>query len=215
MNNKAFQLKNCPEIYPENCEFDNTLDNQISNFFKDKNNTSSKSDNSSNSDEDLDEMIFSNHPDNVPLVKKKLYEELKISDELINKVKDEYEKARKELLSLSYKKGKVINNIFNDINKIPDPSNECIIQNILPNKTNEFLMKNLNKMVKLYEKIEKEKISKWIYLFLLLLEKPLTPEQSSDLYYINKIIYQKYKNKNDLKIIFIIIIEIFNQILIL
>ena len=59
------------------------------------------------------------------------------------------------------------------------------------------------------------KLSEYLYLFLILLNKPLVDTDNSILYDLNKKIYfhiKKTKNENiTLKIIFIIIMEIFKQ----
>ena len=82
-------------------------------------------------------------------------------------------------------------------------------------------MKNINKCFKVLKssniknKNELEKLSEWFYTFLLFLEMPLIPEYNADLYSINKYIYNNFIKVSELKIIFIIICEIFKQILIL
>ena len=93
--------------------------------------------------------------------------------------------------------------------------------NILPFKSNEYLMKNINKCFKVLKNCNKNnkdvlgKVSEWLYTFLLFLEMPISPDNSADLYSINKYIYNNFMKISELKIIYIIICEIFKQILIL
>jgi len=237
------------EFYPEDYILDNALDNDVLDFFNSQKNNKSLfpkkeiiKDNIENEmdieneEEEEDssessELIYSKFPDNISLTKNQIYEKMNINEEIIKVVTTEYFKL----------KNKFIDNFNNNINKNNNlseedkficnskefsnydnyPSDEFINKKILPFKSNEYLMKNINKSFKLLKgfnkgnKKEINKLSQWIYTFLLFLEGPLSPENSSDLYSINKYIYNNFMKSSELKIIFVIICEIFKQILIL
>lgn len=176
------------------------------------------------------ELIYSTFPDNNEVIKNNIYERMHINKNLITSVKEEYSKTKEIFLKKNEENNKEEKNIsendkfiicVKDFNKYDLPKDDVINNQILPFKSNEYLMKNINKCFKImknYNKNNKEELSKlseWMYTFLLFLEMPLSPENSADLYSINKYIYNNFIKISELKIIFIIICEIFKQILIL
>ena len=176
------------------------------------------------------ELIYSSFPDNITKAKNQIYENMHIEANIIKSIIDEYNKVKNKFLN-DYKNISINNNalekdkfIFNlnEFNKYDNtPNDEFIKRNILPFKSNGYLMKNINKSfkaLKTFNKTNKKeinKLSQWIYSFLLFLEPPLSPEYCADLYSINKYIYNNFMKSSELKIIFVIICEIFKQILIL
>ena len=175
------------------------------------------------------ELIYSTFPDNIELIKKNIYEKMHINKKLIDAVIEEYFKTKNRILNESKKEENLKNNsqksklIINHkkFNKYKFPKNDIINNKIIPYISNDYLMKNINKCFKVLKssniknKNELEKLSEWFYTFLLFLEMPLIPEYNADLYSINKYIYNNFIKVSELKIIFIIICEIFKQILIL
>ena len=177
------------------------------------------------------ELIYSTFPDNIEITKKSIYEKMHINTNLINAVVDEYLKTKNKFLKELNKDsnnedvqededGKFIISP-KEFSKYDLPKDNFIKKNILPYKSNEYLMKNINKCFKVMKnsnKTNKEqlnKVSEWLYTFLLFLEMPISPDNSADLYSINKYIYNNFMKTTELKIIFIIICEIFKQILVL
>ena len=175
------------------------------------------------------ELIYSTFPDNIEITKKSIYEKMHINTNLITAVVDEYLKTKNKFL-------KELNRDTNDetisendkfvispkeFSKYDLPKDIFIKKCILPYKSNEYLMKNINKCFKVMKNCNKankeqlNKVSEWLYTFLLFLEMPISPDNSADLYSINKYIYNNFMKTSELKIIFIIICEIFKQILIL
>ena len=196
-------------------ENNNELEDEIDN----------KEDESSSSSE----LIYSIFPDNIEITKKNIYEKMHINDNLIKAVIEEYLKTKYKFLNEYKKEGnsneiskndKLIIN-HKEFNKYNLPEDNIINNNILPFKSNDYLMKNINKCFKVLKNCNKNKkkelgkVSEWLYTFLLFLEMPLTPEFNADLYAINKYIFNNFMKISELKIIFIIICEIFKQILIL
>ena len=259
MNIKAFDISNNineKEFYPENYILDNTLDEDILNFFQSQKNTenifpkkqsqkeinniiqpNNSIENEDNIEEEEEEdsesseLIYSSFPDNIIKAKSQIYENMHIDSNIIKSIVEEYNKIKNKFLddyknianknTNSLEKDKFIFNL-NEFNKYDNtPNDEFIKRNILPFKSNGYLMKNINKSfkaVKTFNKTNKKeinKLSQWLYSFLLFLELPLSPEYCSDLYSINKYIYNNFMKSSELKIIFVIICEIFKQILIL
>ena len=243
MNIKAFNINseiNEKEFYPENYILDKTFDKDVFDFFDSQKNNEILFQkkalmNIENEEEEEDssessELVYSKFPDNISLSKNNIYNKMNIKENIIKAIIDEYIKL----------KNKIINDFNNNINNNNflkedkfvfnpkefnnydnTPSDEFIKKKILPFKSNEYLMKNINKSFKLLKSLKKKKkkeinkLSQWIYTFLLFLESPLTPENSADLYSINKYIYNNFMKSSELKIIFVIICEIYKQILIL
>ena len=261
MNNKAFSIafddKN-KDFYPNDCQIDTSLDNDIIEFFKSQkaegeiHNKSNKKENILNTknkiaekkqnleeenNDDIEyeedesssssELIYSTFPDNIQLTKKDIYEKMNINENIIKSLIEEYSKTKQKFLNEFKKidsKDKSKNNIFminhKEFNKCNFPEDNVIKNNILPYKSNEYLIKNINKCFKVLKNCNRKnnelgKLSEWIYTFLLFLEMPLSPDQNADLYSINKYIYNNFMKTSELKIIFIIICEIFKQILII
>jgi hypothetical protein len=251
MNIKAFNINseiNEKEFYPEDYILDNALDNDVLDFFNSQKNNKSLfpkkeliKDNIENEmdieneEEEEDssessELIYSSFPDNITKAKNQIYENMHIEVNIIKSIIDEYNKVKNKFLN-DYKNISINNNalekdkfIFNinEFDKYDNtPNDEFIKRNILPFKSNGYLMKNINKSFKALKTFNKtnkneiNKLSQWIYSFLLFLEPPLSPEYCADLYSINKYIYNNFMKSSELKIIFVIICEIFKQILIL
>ena len=181
-----------------------------------------------------DELIYSKFPDNIDLIKNEIYNNIRIDKNAIKEVINEYIKIKSKFINEFNnnknenikeinEKDKFIFNVkkFKKNNDIELPKDDLIYKSILPFKSNEYLMKNINKCFKALKtcnsnnKKNLNKLSQWIYTFLLFLESPLSPEYCADLYSINKYIYNNFIKSSELKIIFIIISEIFKQILIL
>ena len=238
------------ELYPEDYILDNTLDKDVLDFFNlqkndenifpkktiMKNNTNfiEKENNFDNEEGDEEEeehssesseLIYSNFPDNISIAKNKIYEKMNINENIIKAVMDEFSKLKNKFINSNL-------NIISNDNKFifsskefnnydNTPSDDFIRRNILPFKSNEYLMKNINKCFKVLktfnknQKKEINKLSQWIYTFLLFLEMPLSTDNCADLYSMNKYIYNNFMKSSELKIIFVIICEIFKQILIL
>ena len=174
------------------------------------------------------ELIYSTFPDNIQIAKEDIYKRMYINEDIIKSVIEEYLKTKNKFLNELKKnfKSKDIsqNDIFiinhKDFINCHYPEDNVIKNNILPFKSNEYLIKNINRCFKVLKNCNRKnnelgKLSEWIYTFLLFLEMPLSPEQNSDLYSINKYIYNNFMKTSELKIIFIIICEIFKQILII
>ena len=238
------------ELYPEDYILDNTLDKDVLDFFNlqkndenifpkktiMKNNTNfiEKENNFDNEEGDEEEeehssesseLIYSNFPDNISIAKNKIYEKMNINENIIKAVMDEFSKLKNKFINSNL-------NIISNDNKFifsskefnnydNTPSDDFIRRNILPFKSNGYLMKNINKCFKVLktfnknQKKEINKLSQWIYTFLLFLEMPLSTDNCADLYSMNKYIYNNFMKSSELKIIFVIICEIFKQILIL
>ena len=198
-----------------------------------QNNSIENEDNIEEEEEDSEssELIYSSFPDNIIKAKNQIYENMHIDSNIIKSILEEYNNIKNKFLddyknianknTNSLEKDKFIFNL-NEFNKYDNtPNDEFIKINILPFKSNGYLMKNINKSfkaVKTFNKTNKKeinKLSQWLYSFLLFLELPLSPEYCSDLYSINKYIYNNFMKSSELKIIFVIICEIFKQILIL
>ena len=180
-------------------------------------------------DSESSELIYSSFPDNIAQTKNQIYSKMNIDTNIIKAIIDEYNKIKNKFLNdiinisnnNALEKDKFAFNV-NEFNKYDNtPSDEFIKRNILPFKSNGYLMKNINKSFKALKTFNKgnkkeiNKLSQWIYTFLLFLETPLSPEYCADLYSINKYIYNNFMKSSELKIIFVIICEIFKQILIL
>jgi len=175
------------------------------------------------------ELIYSTFPDNIEITKKSIYEKMHINENLVKAVIDEYLKTKNKFLNElnrdttaeTISEGDKFIISPKEFNKYDLPKDNFIKKNILPYKSNEYLMKNINKCFKVMKnstKTNKEqlnKVSEWLYTFLLFLEMPISPDNSADLYSVNKYIYNNFMKTTELKIIFIIICEIFKQILIL
>ena len=237
------------ELYPEDYIIDNTLDKDILDFFNSQKNAENifpkksntinkpltnlieKENNFDNEEEEEEnssessELIYSNFPDNISITKNKIYEKMNINANIIQAVIEEFSKLKNKFINSNLN---IISNdnqfIFSskDFNNYDNtPSDDFIMKNILPFKSNEYLMKNINKCLKVLktfnksQKKEINKLSRWIYTFLLFLEMPLSPDNCADLYSLNKYIYNNFMKSPELKIIFVIICEIFKQILIL
>ena len=175
------------------------------------------------------ELIYSTFPDNIEITKKSIYEKMHINTDLIAAVIEEYLKTKNKFLK-ELNKGTNEEDIPEEekfiispkeFSKYDLPKDNFIKKSILPYKSNEYLMKNINKCFKVIKNCNKtnkdqlNKVSEWLYTFLLFLEMPISPDNSADLYSINKYIYNNFMKANELKIIFIIICEIFKQILVL
>ena len=236
MNIKAFTINsdiNEKEFYPENYIIDNTLDKDILNFFNSqKNNENSNqkkeidNENEEEEEESDSELIYSSFPDNTSLIKKDIYLKMDINENIIKAIVDEYSKIKNKFMNNTNKDSKLEKDKFIFSNKEfkgydNTPSDDFIKNKILPFKSNEYLMKNINKCFKVLKTFNKSnkkeinKLSQWIYTFLLFLETPLSPDNCADLYSINKYIYNNFMKSSELKIIFVIICEIFKQILII
>ena len=205
-------------------ESDDEYDNEISNDNGNSDIESGEDDQSSSSSE----LIYSTFPNNIETTKNSIYEKMHINQDLTQAVIEEYSKTKNKFLK---KINKELNTNMSDddkfefrakdFNKYNLPEDNIIKNNILPFKTNGYLIKNINKCYKILKNCNKnnkeeiKKLSEWFYTFLLFLEMPLSPDHCADLYSINKYIYNNFMKITELKIIFIIICEIFKQILIL
>ena len=203
----------------ENSYYDN--DDEIEECLENEDNEEDESSSSS-------ELIYSTFPDNIELTKKNIYEKMNINKKLIEAVIEEFSKTKNKFLN-EFKKEENEKNIsendkliidHKEFNKYELPDDNIINNKILPFKSNEYLMKNINKCFKVLKNCNKSnkkelgKVSEWFYTFFLFLEMPLSPDFNADLYSINKYIYNNFMKISELKIIFIIICEIFKQILI-
>ena len=219
--------KNTENIFPKK-QSQKEIDNIIQ-----QNNSIENEDNIEEEEEDSEssELIYSSFPDNIIKAKNQIYENMHIDSNIIKSIVEEYNKIKNKFLddyknianknTNSLEKDKFIFNL-NEFNKYDNtPNDEFIKRNILPFKSNGYLMKNINKSFKALKTFNKSnkkeinKLSQWLYSFLLFLELPLSPEYCADLYSINKYIYNNFMKSSELKIIFVIICEIFKQILIL
>ena len=238
------------ELYPKDYIIDNTLDKDVLDFFNSQKNAENifpkksntinkpltnlieKENNFPNEEEEEEEdsesseLIYSNFPDNISITKNKVYEKMNINSNIIQAVIEEFSKLKNKFINIKDNNNKSESNkfIFSSkefINYDNTPSDDFIRKNILPFKSNEYLMKNINKCLKVLktfnksQKNEINKLSQWIYTFLLFLEMPLSPDNCADLYSLNKYIFNNFMKSPELKIIFVIICEIFKQILIL
>ena len=176
------------------------------------------------------ELIYSTFPNNIETTKNNIYKEMNIYPNLIKPVIEEFLKTKDKFLTefnkMPQKKEFDDNNkfIFNakEFNNQYDlPKDDIINGNILPFISNGYLITNINKCFKALKKCNQSSkkeisiLSEWFYTFLLFMEMPLSPDHSADLYSINKYIFNNFLKNTELKIIFIIISEIFKQILIL
>ena len=220
--------KNDENIFPKK-----TIIKNNTNFIEKENNFDNEEgdeeeeENSSESSE----LIYSNFPDNISIAKNKIYEKMNINENIIQAVIEEFSKLKNKFIKNSNYNNNDNNNksennkfIFSskEFNNYENtPSDDFIRKNILPFKSNEYLMKNINKCFKVLktfnknQKKEINKLSQWIYTFLLFLEMPLSPDNCADLYSLNQYIFNNFMKSPELKIIFVIICEIFKQILIL
>lgn len=220
------------EVFNNNDEINKEKENKL-NAIKitgeNNNELEDEIDNKEDESSSSSELIYSIFPDNIEITKKNIYEKMHINDNLIKAVIEEYLKTKYKFLNEYKKEGnsneiskndKLIIN-HKEFNKYNLPEDNIINNNILPFKSNDYLMKNINKCFKVLKNCNKNKkkelgkVSEWLYTFLLFLEMPLTPEFNADLYAINKYIFNNFMKISELKIIFIIICEIFKQILIL
>jgi hypothetical protein len=193
-------------------------DNEIQNVEEDDESSSSS------------ELIYSTYPNNVETTKNNIYKEMNINQNLIKAVIEEYSQTKEKFMKGFNRESEAKNIIeeknkfiFNpkEFNQYDLPKDDIINYNILPFISNGYLIKNINKCFKVLKKCNKNSkkeisaLSEWFYTFLLFLESPLSPDHSADLYSINKYIYNNFIKNTELKIIFIIISEIFKQLLIL
>ena len=206
-------------------ESDDEYDNEI---YIDNDNNDIENGEEDDESSSSSELIYSTFPNNIETTKNSIYEKMHINQDLTQAVIEEYSKTKDKFLK---KINKELNTNISDndkfefsakdFNKYNLPEDDIIINNILPFKTNEYLIKNINKCYKVLKNCNKnnkeeiKKLSEWFYTFLLFLEMPLSPDHCADLYSINKYIYNNFIKTTELKIIFIIICEIFKQILIL
>ena len=200
------------EFYPENYVIDNELDKDIIDFFNnqkndenlfkkkqiikdtnnnnlDKNNYDDYNEEEEEESSESSELIYSSFPDNIIQAKNKIYNNMNINKDIIKAVIDEYNRVKNKFLNEfknininSEEKDKFIFN-SNEFDKYDNtPSDLFIKKNILPFKSNGYLMKNINKSFKTLKRFNKgnkkeiNKLSQWIYTFLLFLEIPLSPE---------------------------------------
>ena len=182
-------------------------------------------------EDDSSELIYSSFPDNTTKAKNEIYEKMNINENIIKAIIEEYSKIKEKFIN-SINNSHINDCIQSDKDKFIfrakefnsydiTPSDEFIKLNILPYKSNEYLIKNINKCLKVLKSLSKKnqkeinKLSQWIYTFLLFLEMPLSPDNCADLYSMNKYIYNNFIKSSELKIIFVVICEIFKQVLIL
>ena len=224
---KPEKLKKEKEI--ENNEKENGLFVENDDDDEDDNNEELNEEEGDEESSSSSELIYSTFPDNIEITKKSIYEKMHINTNLITAVVDEYLKTKnkflKELNQESNSEDISEDNKFvispKEFINYDLPKDNFIKKSILPYKSNEYLMKNINKCFKVMKNCNKtnkeqlNKVSEWLYTFLLFLEMPISPDNSADLYSINKYIYNNFMKTSELKIIFIIICEIFKQILIL
>ena len=232
MNEKAFDIniQNEKDLYPDGYQIDDELDKDIQLFFKQQKNDDKEFKNKSIENEEEEsssssDMIYSTFPSNVELIKKNIYQKLNISENLIKTVIEEYSKTKNKFLEKNENNKKEKNKFFiknKNLNEFDYPSDDIIINNILPFKSQSYIMKNINKSFKLLKMNGKEnanknfeKLCEWLYTFLLFIEMPLSQDYSADLYSINKYIYNNFSKKPEVKIIFIIISEIFKQVIVI
>ena len=201
--NKIYNINNKPLI--NFIEKENNFDDEEGNEEEEENSSESS------------ELIYSNFRDNISIAKNKIYEKMNINENIIQAVIEEFSKLKNKFINSNLN---IISNdnkfIFSskDFNNYDNtPSDDFIRRNILPFKSNGYLMKNINKCFKVLktfnknQKKEINKLSQWIYTFLLFLEMPLSPDNCADLYSMNKYIYNNFMKSSELKIIFIIICE--------
>ena len=207
--------------------------NKNLNIFQEKEKQLENEDENGEEEEDSSEsseLIYSNFPDNISLAKNKLYEKMNVNENVIKAIIDEYSKLRETFINNNINNSNNFNIseengfIFSakEFNNYDNTPNDDFIKNyIFPFKSNGYLMKNINKCFKLLKKFNKNnkkeinKLSQWIYTFMIFLELPLSPENCADLYAINKYIYNNFMKSSELTIIFVIICAIFKEILIL
>ena len=222
--------KNDENLFPKKpINKNNNINNKpLINFIEKENNFDNEEE-EEEEDSESSELIYSNFPDNISMTKNKIYEKMNINANIIQAVIEEFSKLKNEFINNNFNindNNKSENNKFmfssKEFNNYENtPSDDFIRNNILPFKSNEYLMKNINKCLKVLktfnknQKKEINKLSQWIYTFLLFLEMPLSPDNCADLYSMNKYIYNNFMKSPELKIIFVIICEIFKQILIL
>jgi hypothetical protein len=220
--------KNAENIFPKKS---NTINKPLTNLIEKENNFNNEEEEEEENSSESSELIYSNFPDNISITKNKVYEKMNINANIIQAVIEEFSKLKNKFIknsnyNINDNNNKSENNKFvfssKEFNNYDNtPSDDFIRKNILPFKSNEYLMKNINKCLKVLktfnksQKKEINKLSQWIYTFLLFLEMPLSPDNCADLYSLNKYIFNNFMKSPELKIIFVIICEIFKQILIL
>jgi hypothetical protein len=201
-------------IYPDDVLFDKEMDEKINKFFN--NNNIEINEEESGSEIFINENLTFFEEDN------KIYKELEICNRFVKEVLTEYQNMKNNLSKIEIDKKSELMITKKNYNIIPFPSDNILKTQILPYKSNKKLMKQILTIKNILFQNNKEsinlnftKLSEYLYLFLILLNKPLVDTDNSILYDLNKKIYfhiKKTKNQNiTLKIIFIIIMEIFNQ----
>ena len=133
-------------------ESDDEYDNEISNDNGNSDIESGEDDQSSSSSE----LIYSTFPNNIETTKNSIYEKMHINQDLTQAVIEEYSKTKNKFLK---KINKELNTNMSDddkfefrakdFNKYNLPEDNIIKNNILPFKTNGYLIKNINKCYKI------------------------------------------------------------------
>ena len=202
-------------IYPEDYEVDTKYDTHIKNFFLQSKTVNSISDYP-------DKIAVSSHPDNIKTLTQENNSSLGITEQMVEKIREEFSSFQEEIIELAKNLPEKKGNSFvipkKEFNSIPSPTNEILVSEVLPYRTNRYCMKqikSINKILQSGNKIENiEVIYLWLYTYLSLLKTPLVDDDNSILYSINKYLFKSLKeNKSDSykKVIYIIISEIFKQ----
>ena len=236
---KAFDVNIKNEEYYPNCVYiDKDIDNEATAFLQNTINeanqieavhylkTNNNTNNIINDSDDDNEIEMNVHPDNVQVLRYKIYKHLNVNVHMVDEIKKEYEcMKRKCMLLLKETKenenGKKLNiiNMIKDFGKSIRPTKCVLVNNVFPYLNNNYCfvqIKFIYKVIyshKILINMPFNVLYEWLYLFLIMLKMPLVDDQNAFLYKINKHIFNK--NKTTLtthdKIIAIIISEIFNQ----
>lgn len=238
---KAFDVNIKNEEYYPNCVYiDKDIDNEATKFLQHtineanqietvhylKSNTHNNIVNNNDNDNDNDDIEMNVHPDNVQVLRYKIYEHLNVNVHMVDEIKKEYECMKRKCMMLlketnENESGKKLNivNMIKDFGKSIRPTKCVLVNNVFPYMNNNYCfvqIKFIYKVIyshKILINIPFNVLYEWLYLLLIMLKLPLVDDQNAFLYKINKHIFNKNKTTlttND-KIIAIIISEIFNQ----
>ena len=237
---KAFDVNIKNEEYYPNCVYiDKDVDNEAMEFLKNTINEANQIEreqylktntnnivNDNDSDDGDDEIEMNVHPDNVQVLRYKIYEHLNVNVYMVDEIKKEYECMKRKCMMLlneanENESGKKLNivNMIKDFGKSIRPTKCVLVNNVFPYLNNNYCfvqIKFIYKVIyshKILINMPFNVLYEWLYLFLIMLKLPLVDDQNAFLYKINKHIFNKNKTlltTHD-KIISIIISEIFNQ----
>jgi hypothetical protein len=232
---KAFDVNVKNEEYYPNCVYiDKDIDNEATAFLQNTINEANQieighhltTNNIINDSDDDNEIEMNVHPDNVQVLRYKIYEHLNVNVHMVDEIKKEYECMKRKCMMLlketnENESGKKLNivNMIKDFGKSIRPTKCVLVNNVFPYLNNNYCfvqIKFIYKVIyshKILINIPFNVLYEWLYLLLIMLKLPLVDDQNAFLYKINKHIFNKNKTTlttND-KIIAIIISEIFNQ----